>query len=93
MVEHLNDGDLGADGVIIRRHFKTYNAAADDDELLRDLLQIEDLTVGHNESRLVKLAQSGDGRHNGHRTGAEKQVDSAVGLAVGFNFEALGVFA
>ena len=55
--------------------------------------KIKDLAVGHYKACFIQLTQTGDRRHNGHRTGAEKKVCSAVGLAVGLDLEAFAVFA
>ena len=87
VIEHLDHGDLRARGGVIGDHFQTDDAAADDDEVLRHLGQLEHLAVGDDEAADV-LAHAGDGRNDRGGAGADNHLRALVVLAAGGHAEA-----
>ena len=70
MVQHFHDGDVGTSHAVVGGHFQADDAAADDDELLGNFLQLQHLAVGEHEIAQVFL-YAGNGRHNRLGTGAD----------------------
>ena len=74
MIKHFDNGDLASDRIEVGSHFKSDDAAAYDDELLRDLLHVKDLAVGHCKTGGNRLTQTGDRRNGSGRAGADKEL-------------------
>ena len=91
VVEHLDDRDLYADRIEIGCHFKSDNAAADDDERAGKLAHVENLAIGHRKARFDGLFEPRNGRHERIRAGAEKKLLRLVFLAVRCDGKALRV--
>jgi len=89
---HLDDDDLDADGREIARHFEADDAAADADERLGQLAQIEDLAVRHDEARGQAFLEAGNGRHGRAGAGGEHEALAPDGLAGRVDFKAAGRF-
>ena len=82
VVEHLNDGDVGAGHAVVSGHLQADDAAADDDEVLRHFRQLQHFAVGEHEIAQV-LLDAGDGRHDRLGTGADEQLGGFVVLTAG----------
>ena len=87
VIEHLDHSDLRARGGVIGDHLEADDAAADDDEVLRHLGQLEHLAVGDDKAADV-LAHAGDGRNDRGGAGADDHLRALVVLIAGGHAEA-----
>ena len=91
MIQHLDNRDLRATGPEIAGHFQSDDAAADDNQMFRNNLKIQDLSVGQHAFAFQAFFHTVNGRDHRFGSGRDNQVPACENLLAALHSD-LAVF-